>query len=88
MPLLELIKFVVGLIPTLIALVTAIEAAFPAGGNGALKLAFVKNALSEIDAGAGQYWPMVSKIVSLIVAMENVTGQFATTGTPDTGHNG
>jgi hypothetical protein len=85
---LELIKFVLGLIPTLIELVAAIEAAFPAGGNGALKLAFVKESLAELDAGAGQYWPVVSKIISMIVAFKNATGQFVTTGTADAGHNG
>jgi hypothetical protein len=96
----ELIKFILGLIPTLISLVTAIEAAFPSGGNGALKLAFVKNSLCEIDASAGQYWPVLSKIVSAIVTIKNSTGQFVTTGattttsaptTPcesDAGHNG
>lgn len=85
---LELIKLVLGLIPTLIELVTAVEAAFPGGGNGALKLAFVKESLTTIDAGAAQYWPVVSKVIAAIVTLKNATGQFVTTGAPDTSHNG
>jgi hypothetical protein len=85
---LDLIKFVLGIIPTLLTLVTAVEEAFPAGGNGAQKLDFIKNSLAEIDAGAGQYWPSVSKIIALIVKLKNATGQFVTTGTADAGHNG
>ena len=83
---LELIKFSAGMIPVLIELVTAIEAAFPDRGIGAKKLDFVKNALAAIDP-SGQYWPVVSKIVAGVVGLKNATGQFATTGAPDPGRD-
>lgn len=80
---LQTIKLIVALLPTLMEVIKALENAFPQGGNGAAKLA----ALREILAGAfdvvkdlgvtfDQLWPALERVISSLVALFNKTGTF------------
>ena len=78
-----IVKLVVSLLPTLIEAVKAIEAALPAQGQGAQKLALVRETLAAAfsiggDAVASfeQVWPALEKTVNAIVGMFNRTGSF------------
>lgn len=80
---LEAIKLVLGIVPTLISAITAIEDALPEGGKGALKLQAVKDLLqagweTATDA-VGKFddaWPALQRAIGVLVALFNAAGKF------------
>jgi hypothetical protein len=70
---------VIQLIPALIELIKAIEAAIPESGKGKEKLEAIRNIIEITYDGAKEIWPMIEKIVATLVTMFNKTGVFITT---------
>lgn len=84
--LIGIIRLVATLLPLVAQLVDAAEAALPAAGQGAQKLAMVRSALESALAIGGQVgvafesvWPTLQGIIGAIVAARNAAGAFATT---------
>ncbi len=82
--LIAIIKIVAQLLPAIIEAIKAIEAAIPQSGQGAQKLALVRELIEAAfeavqDAGVtfADVWPAVQRIVSKIVALFNTAGIFA-----------
>ncbi len=80
---LDAIKLVLGIVPTLITAITAIEDALPEGGKGALKLQAVKDLLQSgwetaTDA-VGKFddaWPALKRAIDVLVTLFNAAGKF------------
>lgn len=73
---LETAKLIVGLLPLLIELVKAIEAAIPQQGAGAAKLTAVRDMLTALVPAVDTMWPAVETIVAALVKLFNATGVF------------
>ena len=80
---LALIKVVLALLPVIIDAVKSIEAAFPASGQGSLKLGLVRSVLQQAyDAGTGatvkfdELWPVLQNTVASVVGFMNSAGIF------------
>ena len=80
---LTIIKVVLSLLPILIEAVKAVEAAFPASGQGALKLELIRNVVSQAyNAGTGalvkfdELWPVLQGAISSVVSFMNSAGIF------------
>lgn len=78
-----IIKALVALLPLIIDVVRAIEAAIPAQGQGAVKLEMAKEVLaagykiaSDVTAQFEALWPALSAIISATVASLNKSGVF------------
>lgn len=78
------IKVVAQLLPVLIEAMKAIEAAIPQSGQGAQKLALVRELIEAAfdavtDAGVtfADVWPTVQRVIGKLVALFNATGVFA-----------
>ncbi len=81
---LTIAKIVLTLFPAIIAAVSAIESALPQSGQGAAKLAAIKQILESAYAAAGeaahsfeQVWPVISSAVATIVGLFNSAGVFS-----------
>lgn len=61
------VLMIVKLIPALIEVIKAVEAAIPGEGKGEAKLAMVRNILEATDNAIVQMWPSIEKIISVIV---------------------
>jgi hypothetical protein len=70
--------FIVQLIPALIELIKAIEAAIPASGQGREKLEAIRKIIEATYDGAKEMWPMIEKTIEAIVGLFNKTGIFTT----------
>ena len=77
------IKLILALLPSIIEAVRAIEAALPSGGQGAQKLALVRETLAAGFSVAGDavtsfesVWPAIERTVGAVVGLFNRTGQF------------
>lgn len=77
------LKLVLLLLPLVKEMVVTIEAQFPEGGQGAKKLEMVRGILektfdvvNELDVAFEQVWPIVSTVISSVVALKNATGEF------------
>ena len=68
---------VIQLIPVVINLIRAIEEAIPEAGFGAKKLKAVKEILQTSYDGITEIWPIVEKIIVIVVNMFNKTGKFS-----------
>ena len=68
---------VIQLIPAVMNLVKAIEEALPEAGFGAEKLEAVKEILQTSYDGITEIWPIVEKIIAIVVNMFNKTGKFS-----------
>lgn len=82
--LIAIIKIVAQLLPAIIEAIKAIEAAIPQSGQGAQKLALVRELIEAAfeavqDAGVtfADVWPAIQRIVAKIVAAFNASGIFA-----------
>jgi len=64
------------LIPELIKIIIAVEAAFPQSGVGTDKLNLVKTILQESYSSITELWPSIEKIVAAVVAFANKIGAF------------
>lgn len=78
---LEVLKLLAGLIPTIVALVRAIEEALPEKGQGAEKLAYVRTMIEKAytavkDAAVpfAELWPHIEWTVAFLVGVYNRTG--------------
>lgn len=79
----QIIKLILTLLPTIIEAVRAIEAALPASGQGAAKLALLRETLAAGFSVVGDavtsfesVWPALEKTVGAVVGLFNRTGQF------------
>jgi hypothetical protein len=70
----EKLLLIVKLIPALIELIKAIEAAIPGQGKGEQKLAAVREILEVTDKGISAIWPTVASVVGVLVQAMNSTG--------------
>ena len=68
---------VIQLIPVLINLIKAIEEAIPEAGWGAEKLKAVKEILQTSYDGIAEIWPIIEKIIAIVVSLFNKTGKFS-----------
>lgn len=78
-----IIKAVLTLLPFIIDAVKSIEAAFPASGQGATKLAAVRSIVETAYGTANDaaikfdaLWPAIQSAVSAVVSLANSTGLF------------
>lgn len=85
MSFLQIVKLILSLFPLIIQAVQAVEAAVPAGGNGAAKLDSIRQVLqgaySIANDAAGKFedvWPAISGTVGAVVSLFNKTGAFKT----------
>lgn len=77
------VKLVLSLLPLILDVVKAVEAALPQAGQGAQKLALVRTTLQAAFTVAGdavasfeQVWPALEKTVGAVVGLFNSTGVF------------
>lgn len=82
---LQIVKLILSMLPAIIEAVKAIEAALPAGGQGAAKLDAIKGVLqsaygvaNDATAQFEAVWPAISGTVSALVALFNKAGVFKT----------
>ena len=73
---LETIKNVLQLVPTILTIIDAVEKQIPEGGKGKEKLEFVKNALTAAYPQITEMWGTVEKIIGAAVTLFNTTGKF------------
>lgn len=64
------------LLPLLIQILKAVEAAIPDSGQGQTKLQMVRDILELVDESIPALWPTLEKIISVIVAGLNAAGIF------------
>ena len=72
----QVLLLIAKLIPALIALIKAIEEALPMAGMGSEKLAAVRKIIEAAFEGASEAWPIIEKVISIIVGLFNQTGIF------------
>lgn len=70
------IKLIIGLMPALIQLIKAIELALPEKGQGATKLAMVKEILIFTDSITEAAWPAIEAVINALVKGFNISGVF------------
>ena len=70
----EKLLLIVKLIPALIELIKAIEAAIPGQGKGEQKLQAVREILEVTDKGISALWPTVASVIGIMVQAMNNTG--------------
>lgn len=80
---LAIVKLVLSLLPLIIDVVKAVEAALPASGQGASKLALVHDIIQEAyTSGTGavakfeDVWPVLKKTIDSVVTFLNAAGLF------------
>lgn len=80
---LTIIKLVLSLFPLVIDAVKAIEAAYPATGQGTSKLELIRTVIQQAyDTGTGavakfdDVWPVLQKTVGAVVSFFNTVGAF------------
>jgi len=70
------ITTILGLVPTILDIIKAVEAQIPESGKGKEKLEFVKNVLTTAYPQVVEIWGMVEKIVAAAVTLYNATRSF------------
>lgn len=70
------ITTVLGLIPTILDIIKAVEAQIPETGKGKEKLEFLKNVLTTAYPQVVEIWGMVEKIITAAVTLYNATRSF------------
>lgn len=65
------ILMIVKLIPALIEVIKAVEAAIPGEGKGEQKLVMVRGILEATDGAISQMWPNLEKVITVIVSTFN-----------------
>lgn len=80
----EIVKIIASLLPTLIEIIKAVEAAIPDSGKGQDKLAMVRellqvayDATGDIGQSFSELWPLIQQVIDRIVALFNRTGVFS-----------
>jgi len=67
---------IVQLIPALIQLIKEIEAVIPTSGQGEAKLTAVRQILEAAYEGISELWPVIEKVVAILVGLFNSAGVF------------
>lgn len=67
---------ILNIVPALIKVIVAIEAAFPQSGAGKEKLEAIRNILTASYDGISALWPSIEQIVAVVVSMANAIGAF------------
>lgn len=67
----EKILLIAKLIPVLIEIIKAVEAAIPGEGKGEAKLAMLRQILEVTDSTIANLWPSLEKVIGIIVATLN-----------------
>lgn len=70
------IKLILNLLPLLIALIKSVEVAIPEKGQGAVKLAIIKDILIAADSTVSAIWPLIETTINALVKAFNVSGVF------------
>lgn len=72
----EKIKLLINLLPLLIALIKSVETAIPEKGQGAVKLAMIKEILISADSTISAIWPFLEMAIGALVKGFNASGAF------------
>lgn len=72
----KVLLLVIQMVPALIELIKALENALPIAGIGGEKLAAVRKIIEATFDGAQEIWPVVEKVISVLVDLFNATGIF------------
>lgn len=72
----QTLKLLAQLLPILIQLIKAAEAAIPESGQGAAKLALVREILESADDAIPAIWPTVERVIGALVRAFNLAGAF------------
>lgn len=77
---LAMLRLVVQLVPIVTEAITAVESALPQGGQGAAKLALIRQwietAVGDAQMVAG-IWPSIQATIDQVVAVKNAVGEFS-----------
>lgn len=73
---LQIITAVLSLIPAIIQAIKAIEEAIPGSGQGAQKIAAIRQIIEQVSDQASALWPSIEKVINILVALFNSTGVF------------
>lgn len=71
---------VIRMLPALIEAIKALETAIPGRGKGEAKLAALRGVLEAADSTIGALWPSLEKVVGVLVATMNRTGNLDPVG--------
>ena len=78
-----IVKLLIQLLPVVIEAIQAIEAAFPAGGQGQVKMELIKStvqgaysAATDATAAFDTLWTPLQSMISSVVGVFNSTGLF------------
>jgi hypothetical protein len=72
----ENIRFILSLLPAIIRAVKEIEAVLPEAGLGELKLRLVRESLESAVDQVSELWPLLEKLIGLVVKIFNDAGLF------------
>ncbi len=70
------IKLIINLLPLLVSIIKSVESAIPEKGQGATKLAMIKEILIAADSTIAAIWPIIDMAISAIVKAMNSSGSF------------
>lgn len=73
----EKLKLLAALLPLLTEMVKAVEKALPGKGQGAAKLALVREMLEGVDDTLLDAWPLIERLIAALVRAFNAVGLFA-----------
>ena len=74
---LQIISTVLSLLPSVIQAIKAIEDAIPGAGKGEAKISAIRQIIEACDAGAKELWPVLQKVIGILVATFNSVGVFS-----------
>jgi hypothetical protein len=72
----QTVLIILQLIPALIKVIQAVEEALPQAGIGSEKLAAIRQMLEVTYAGVKEVWPILEKVIAILVDLFNKTGVF------------
>lgn len=79
----QILKIILGIFPSIIQAIKALEELFPQAGQGAVKLEVLKTVVQEaseladdLSVSFDQLWPAINNLVNGIVGIFNRTGLF------------
>lgn len=72
----ETMRTILMLLPAIIRAVKEIEEVFPESGMGATKLQLVRESLEVVVDGFGEIWPLVDRVIAVVVRVFNEIGLF------------
>ena len=64
------------IIPALIGVITAVEAAIPGAGQGEAKLAAIKEMMIAVDSEVDNIWAPLTAVITILVNLFNKLGIF------------